>query len=110
MEMVYSEKTCPACGGVGRFHTYCSNKCKQKAYRQRLERDKRNLTATVCAVISEDFSEHEAKLIFSLLNTVKSKRECHAVDQALRIITNGYRQKVHRAKNVRKNAQHAIAS
>ena len=108
--MNYKPNLCPVCGGVGEFRTYCSNACKQKAYRQRLEQEKRSLTNIVCAAIDEDFDEPDAILIYKLLNAVHSKKEAHAVDQALRIIINAYRAKVRLARMVKRGTQHAIAS
>jgi hypothetical protein len=101
-------KACKQCGRVGAWHSYCSNACKQRAYRARIEQEKRNLTAVVCEAIDEDFEDRDAKIIYSLLNTINSKKGAHAVDQALRIIINTYRSKIRTAKTIRKGAQRAI--
>lgn len=92
----YDKGTCPVCGGVGGQHATSKNACKQRAYRDRLDNEKRQLTAIVVQAIDEDFDESDAMTIYRLLNTIRSKRESHAVDQALRIIINAYRYKMRR--------------
>jgi len=89
--MTYHQKYCPVCKRVGEFHTYCSNKCKQKAYRQRLDKQRSILTKNVSEILTNDLSENDYMLVFRLLNSIRGKRDIHAVSQALTVITSSYR-------------------
>ena len=90
----FRSKTCPVCGGVGRFHTYCSAACKQKAYRQRVAKKRELLTQTVCSALVEDMGVGDAMQVFNELNQIPFANHVGHVDEAIRLIINSYRHKI----------------
>lgn len=90
----FRSKVCPVCGGVGRFHTYCSPACKQKAYRQRIAKKRELLTQAVCAALVEDMGEDNAMMVFNELNQIPFANHVGHVGEAMGIVINSYRQKI----------------
>lgn len=96
--VVYRSKHCPTCGRVGRFHTYCSNACKQKAYRGRKVAIADGTCKTVSYYLVEEFGEHKCTDIFAHLNSITGKRNQEHVNAALIDIIEQFAYKLNTAR------------
>jgi predicted NBD/HSP70 family sugar kinase len=93
----YNIKTCPQCGRVGQFHTYCSGACKQKAWRERKEAKFEGECRTVDSYLAEDFERDDYQFIIDALNCVTGKANAHAVNDAIMLMIQVYHSKVRKA-------------
>ncbi len=91
------QNICRECGRVGDFYRRC-NACKQKAYRKRQNLQISIIAKTVSDALTTDLSKEDSALVFKLLNTVTTRKQVKAVDQALGIIVSSYRSELSRAK------------
>ena len=69
----YKSKHCPSCGRVGRFHTFCSNACKQKAYRKRKQEIMLGNIAGTSSMLIDVIGMDAAMPVFEDLNKISGK-------------------------------------
>lgn len=77
------EKPCRQCGRVGHWHTFCSDACKQKAYRERKREYTDTHARTVSAWLVEMFGENDCAPIWNDLNSITGQSNIKAVNAAL---------------------------
>jgi len=81
---MYRKKTCKCgCGRVGRFHTYATSACRQRAYRQRQKKNIDIKAATVSSWLIDMFGADKCEPIFESLNKISGDKNCSHIDNAL---------------------------
>ena len=81
---MYHKKTCACgCGRVGRFHTYATNACRQRAYRNRKVEHIDIKAKTVSSWLIDMFGEDDCQPIFNHLNEVSGNKATKHIDDAL---------------------------
>lgn len=94
----YRQKTCPSCGRVGEFHTFCSGACKQKAYRERKKERNAGEYRALDSYLREDFSRDDYIAITDGLNCVYGEDNAKAVNDALLLMVQVYHNKINKAR------------
>jgi len=99
---MYRTKKCKCgCGRVGRFHTYATSACRQRAYRQRKKEYIDVKAKTVSSWLIDMFGSDNCQPIFDNLNRVAGDKNCSHIDNALEHLV--YLVQAKLAKQTRKN-------
>ena len=79
----WKQKPCKTCGRVGEWSMYCSDACKQKAYRKRkVERMLGNISG-VSSMLIDLIGEEDALGVFYRLNQISGKVNQERAGQAI---------------------------
>jgi hypothetical protein len=105
-----TKRECLQCGRVGEWKGKLCHACYQRNYRKRQNIRLSLLTNTVSQSLTEDLSHEDSRLVFALLNTVSTRKQVKAIDEAMRIVINSYRAEIRKAKRIGRNKQNAIIS
>lgn len=96
------EKPCKFCGRVGHWHTYCTDACKQKAYRARLDAKRKGEIKACDSWLLEDLGKEDVLAINALLNQVPGKKYAKLINDAIIIMVQSYHSQIRKAKTGRK--------
>lgn len=96
----YSEKRCVVCGRVGEWHTYCSDACKQKAYRERRKEKNAGEFRALDSYLREDLPSEDYAFVIDALNRVYGEDNALAVNDAVIRLVETYHAKIVKARKV----------
>lgn len=84
----YLEKKCACgCGRVGRFHTYASSACRQRAYRTRKTSYTHKKAQTVVSWMCEQFGNKKIDPVINSLSKITGKKNtAHLIDALEQIV------------------------
>jgi hypothetical protein len=84
----YREKKCACgCGRVGRFHTYASSACRQRAYRTRKISYTNTKAQTVVQWMNEQFGHDKVNPVIDTLSKITGKKNTvHLIDALEQIV------------------------
>lgn len=81
---MYKTKECKCgCGRVGKFHTYASNACRQRAFRQRQKKHIDLKAKSVSSMLIDIFGADNLKIVFAELNQIPGDKSCKHIENAL---------------------------
>jgi len=100
---MYRKKTCACgCGRVGRFHTYASNACRQRAFRKRKKSYIDIKAGAVSSMLIDIFGEDICNPIFDDLNQISGDKNTKHVDDALEKLIYAMQHKINLTKKARR--------
>jgi predicted nucleic acid-binding Zn ribbon protein len=79
-------KKCAVCGRVGEHGLYCSNKCKQIAYRRRQEKKRLGNLSGISSMLIDLIGMSEAMSAFDHLNQLAGKKNQEQAGEAIAVI------------------------
>jgi len=74
---------CEVCGRVGEWRRYCSDACKQKAYRKRKEKKRTGSLLGISSMLIDLIGERDAMDAFDYLNQLSGKRNQELAGEAI---------------------------
>jgi len=77
---------CVVCGRAGEWGKYCSDACKQKAYRKRMENKRLGNLSGISSMLIDIVGEREAESAFDHLNRLVGKHNQEQAGAAIAVI------------------------